>query len=477
MQAIKNSMIYQLYLRLTLFFRGQWENSGFVRWLTGKRTPAGGKLSQAGAWLRGRLLALFHALHLDRLLQGSVFLHPAVFAFGAVLLAPLCPTMVSLGLVCASFFSLVVRLGAQREFTVERSPISGYVLLYGGVYLYATVTSTDVAGSLFPGLLTVLFVVFALVIAACAPTEKQLRWLLFGMVLVGVAISGYGFYQKMNPAYFRSVWTDEDMFSAISFRVYSTLENPNVLGEYFLLLIPVGAAMALTAKGWKRAPYLAACALMGVCLILTYSRGCYLGLLFAAAVFLVLLDRRFLVLGIIAVVLSPLYLPESVLERFTSIGNLGDTSTSYRVSIWMGTLAMLKHYWFCGIGPGSGAFNKVYPEYAYNAITAPHSHNLFLQITCDTGVCGLLVFLLLLVAYYRMMFTALAGRPRREIKILQIANVSAVTGFLVQSMTDYTFYNYRVLLLFWATLGLGVVLSRMGKDTPAPEASPQEVQP
>ena len=96
-----------------------------------------------------------------------------------------------------------------------------------------------------------------------------------------------------------------------------------------------------------------------------------------------------------------------------------------------------------------------------------------MQITCDTGVCGLVIFLLLLVAYYRMMCTALAAKPRREIKILQIANMSAVTGFLVQSMTDYTFYNYRVLLLFWVTLGLGVVLSRMGKDEPEAE----EVRP
>lgn len=464
MQAIEKSMIYQLYIRLTLWFRRQWEASVFIRWLTGQHQGLPGNLSRLGSWLRSLLTRLFHFLRLDKLLVGSIFLHPAVFAFGAVLLAPLCPTMVSLGLVCASFFSLVVRLGAERDFRISGSPISGYVLLYGGIYLYATLTSTDVSGSLFPGLLTVLFVVFSLVLAACAPSEKTLRQLLCGMVAVGVIVALYGFYQRMFPANFRSVWTDEDMFSSISFRVYSTLENPNVLGEYFLLLIPIGAAMTLTATGWKRLLYLAACAIMGVCLVLTYSRGCYLGLLFAAAVFLVLLDRRFLVLGIIAVAFSPLYLPESVLERFTSIGNMGDTSTSYRVYIWMGTLAMLKDYWFCGVGPGTSAFNRVYPEYAYNAITAPHSHNLFLQIMCDAGVCGLLIFALLLIAYYRMMFTALAQKPRREIKIMQIANISAVTGFLVQSMTDYTFYNYRVLLLFWATLGLGVLFSRMGRD-------------
>lgn len=142
---------------------------------------------------------------------------------------------------------------------------------------------------------------------------------------------------------------------------------------------------------------------------------------------------------------------------------MGDTSTSYRVYIWMGTLAMLKDYWFCGVGPGMDAYNMVYPEYAYNAITAPHSHNLYLQIMCDTGVCGIVVFLILMVAFYRMMFTAIRHETDRKAQIYQIAGTAAITGFLVQSMTDYTFYNYRVMLLFWVVLGLCVVFTRMGR--------------
>lgn len=471
MQALEKSMIYHLYIRLTLWLRSQWESSRVVGWLTGQKAPVMGMFARLGGQLRTGLVRVFHLLRLDKLLTGSIFLHPMIFAAAAILLAPVCPTMVCLGLAAASLGSLVLYLGAKPELRRQTDPLRRYIVLYAAVYLYATAFSVSRSGSLFPGLLTALFVLFSLVPAACAPSDQQLRRLLGGMVLVGALVSLYGFYQKMFPASFRSVWTDEDMFSSISFRVYSTLENPNVLGEYFLLLIPLGAAMTLTAKSrWQQLFYLAASGLMGLCLILTYSRGCYLGLLFAAAMFLVLLDRRFLVLGIIAVALSPLYLPESVFSRFTSIGNMGDTSTSYRVYIWMGTIAMLKDYWFCGVGPGADAFNQVYPEYAYNAITAPHSHNLFLQIMCDAGVCGLLVFVVLLVVYYRMMFTALAQKPRREVKILQIANISAVTGFLVQSMTDYSFYNYRVLLLFWVTLGLGVLFARMGKE-------PREVAP
>jgi hypothetical protein len=41
--------------------------------------------------------------------------------------------------------------------------------------------------------------------------------------------------------------------------------------------------------------------------------------------------------------------------------------------------------------------------------------------------------------------------------MLQIAAVSSVTGFLVQGATDYSFYNYRVTLVFWAVLGIGLL--------------------
>jgi drug/metabolite transporter (DMT)-like permease len=287
-------------------------------------------------------------------------------------------------------------------------------------------------------------------------------WLLLA---AGVGVSLYGFYQACFPERYSDVWTDTDLFSAITFRVYSTLANPNVLGEYLLLMIPIACSMLFSADSRKeRILCLLAAGIMGVCLILTYSRGCYLGLLFAAAVFLVLLDRRFLFLGILAVALCPLYLPDSVINRFASIGNMADSSTSYRVRIWLGSLAMLKDFGFSGVGFGSEAFNTIYPSYAMHSVSAQHAHNLYLQILCDSGIVGLLVFLGLLVSFCRMMLTAIRHEQNARARILQIGGISAVGGFLVQSLTDYTFYNYRVMLLFFGMLGLCVLFTRMGSQ-------------
>ena len=48
----------------------------------------------------------------------------------------------------------------------------------------------------------------------------------------------------------------------------------------------------------------------------------------------------------------------------------------------------------------------------------------------------------------------LASLPRLK-PGLKVCDLGCGTGFLVQAMTDYSFYNYRVMFLFWAYLALG----------------------
>ena len=456
MNRLKNSPIFQFLLRLDGMLVGWWNRSLPGRWLTCQDatrsvfTPA--RLAAPG--VRGLLSRALGWIPLPG------FPVEALFAAAALILAPILPTMAVLALVCLCMGFALLRLASDRDTAITPSPLNVHIALYAVVILWSTVASVNLRGSLLPGMLTVAFVLFFYGVTSSG-LEKYLDRVLWLLLAAGVGVSLYGFYQACFPERYSDVWTDTDLFSAIAFRVYSTLANPNVLGEYLLLVIPIACAFAFSTDNRKtRIAALLAALIMGVCLILTYSRGCYLGLLFAAAVFLVLLDRRFLFLGILAVALCPLYLPESVISRFTSIGNMADSSTSYRVRIWLGSLAMLKDFGFSGVGYGSEAFNTIYPAYAMHGVYAQHAHNLFLQILCDSGIVGLLVFLGLIVSFYRMMLTAIRHTSDTRARILQIGGVSAVSGFLVQSLTDYTFYNYRVMLLFFGMLGLCVLFAR-----------------
>ena len=122
--------------------------------------------------------------------------------------------------------------------------------------------------------------------------------------------------------------------------------------------------------------------------------------------------------------------------------------------------------------------------YAYIGVeTAPHSHNLFLQIWLETGIGGLFIFVAVLFlllqsvfTLYRRLYTARAvtcpvtmedtagdstvernrqdARNRAQIRIFSSSLVCGLFAVLIQGMTDYAWYNYRVYLMFWLIVGL-----------------------
>lgn len=442
----------------------QWQGSALVRWFLhpagwGPELSEGSVFYKLWSRVRGALCRLYELLHLEWLFKGSVFTNTWFWCLLPVMLAPLMPTMAVLGMTAVSYCSLLLALVRSRERKLVWTPVNRYIILYAAVYMAGTVFSVNLRASLRPGLLTAAFILFSVVLINAVDSRARLDAVLTAMVLAAAAVSAWGILQYLfRFGYQSEAWVDSDMFSTIQFRVASTLDNPNMLGQYLILAIPIGGAKLLSARSWTgRAFYLVCCALMCLCMILTFSRGAWLGLLFAGAVFFILLNPRLMLLIPPALVLMWFTLPKTVIDRFASIGNLADASTAYRVHIWMGTLDMLKDYWLCGIGPGAEAFNMVYPAYSYNGIDAPHSHNLFLQITCDAGAAALAVFLILLFVYFRMMCVSLSREKDWTGRLYQAAFTGGAAGFLVQAMTDYSFYNYRVLFLFWVFLALGAL--------------------
>ena len=156
----------------------------------------------------------------------------------------------------------------------------------------------NLKGSLLGGMLTVAFVLFTIMLENAVTTRRQLDVLIAMMVLAGTVVALYGIFQYLfGWGYQSTAWVDTDMFGD-SFRVPSTLENPNMLGQYLILAIPLGGAGLLSAKDWaQRVWYFICCGIMCVCMLLTLSRGAWLGLLFAGFLFVLFLQPRLLLLA------------------------------------------------------------------------------------------------------------------------------------------------------------------------------------
>lgn len=460
--AVSKTRAWAAFDRLCRWFGRETRESVLVTWFCTPRGRTWADEASPGA-LRRRAAALYRRLKLDRLLDGSIFLQCFVWCALPAVLAPFLPTIVLLALALVGIGSTVLNL-LQSERRLQPSRINFLILAYAALYLFGTLHSVSRGTSLTVGAISIAFMLFAAALYHAVETRAQLDALVFALVTAGTLVSAYGLVQYVFKLGYQSqAWVDSGMFGS-TFRVTSTLENPNMLGEYLVLILPLAVAQLFARKETAcKVYYLACCGVMGVCMLLTFSRGAWLGLLFAAAVFVLLALPRLLWLAPLALVGLYFVLPDSVIARFTSIGNLGDSSTSYRLYILLGTLAMLQDgHWLLGIGPGEGAFDAVYPIYSYNAVVAPHSHNLFLQIVCDAGIAALLVFVWLLLRHVRSLCRALYRETDAASRYLQAGFTAGLLGFLVQGMTDYSFYNYHVMLMFWAYLAVGALCARRG---------------
>jgi len=461
-KIIKQSYFYQFLVALKNWFQKLLDRSTFIRiFLTDKYKKENVESSiivKFLEWILKWLRILAKKLKLDRIFANSIFTKPIIWTSITIVLAPVIPTMMVLVLAVCSMLSLFLMAAINENFEFQYDRISGWIFAFAIVIAISSLISISMSESIKIAMLMIAFVMFYFVVINVITTRKQLKTILYMMLIVGALTAVYGIYQYVYGDVYSQAWLDADMFEDIRMRVYSTLENPNVYGEYLLLIIPFTIALFWTEKGWKKKIFLLGVILItGIALILTFSRGCWLGIIFAIAVLALIIDKRFVFLGILLLLLSPFILPDTIISRFTSIGNMEDTSTSYRVYIWMGTIAMLRDYWISGVGMGITSFNTIYPLYSYNNIKAPHSHNLYLQIIVEYGIVGFIVMVGVMYNYFKMAIISLKSKKNIALGGL----MAGIIGFLIQSMTDHTWYNYRVVLLFWVMIGLTVTASKI----------------
>ena len=398
------------------------------------------------------------------LLFVSLVLYKVEFGvFITLFLAPIVPTMLVVGLCLLCLMSLIIKALTTKKFTWRLDGMGLMVVVMILIYLLASITSFAPVKSMQIWAVYFAFMIFYFVIINTIKTKNQFFNLLKVFAVSAVLVCLYGIAQYIFGWNVNQAWMDEEMFEDIKMRIYSTLENPNVLGEYILLTLPICISLMWTAKkALPRIIYGGMSLILALALILTFSRGCWLGIMAAAAVFITFAAGKLWGLALIALPAVPFILPESIINRFTSIGDMSDSSTSYRVYIWMGTLLMLKDFWLSGIGPGTEAFTQVYPFYSYNGIVAPHPHNLFLQVITESGVLGLAVFLLLLFLFFKNLVVGYQYFGKgSKFSVVIVGIASAVVGFLLQGMFDNCFYNYRVFMIFWAVLAIGIAGCRI----------------
>lgn len=385
--------------------------------------------------------------------------------FMSVLPRPSIMTAVIVVYVTGCYFLKLIR--GKRTFRFE--PVDGAVALFLVLTLLGGVFTVSVSASLEYALIYGCFTVSYFLIVNLMRTVEWVKRCVAAFICSSAIVSLYGIYQNILGTA-STKWQDVEMFGDLGGRVVSTFENPNVLAEYLIMTIPFAVAVMLTRRGWlSRGGMFAVCGSAAACLVFTLSRGAWLGFIIGMLVFFLIYSRKTLsviLFGLFAVPLLPFVLPESIVKRFMSIGNLADSSTAYRVNIWRGSLNMIRECFWGGIGTSREAFTIVYPRFTLAGIeSAPHSHNLYLQIIIELGIFGLIVFLAVIFFMTQYCFSFFAaekmpGHDYEGMRLICAAGLSGTAAILAQGMTDYIWYNYRIFLIFWLVIGLAVAAAR-----------------
>lgn len=465
MNIIKESFIYKMLISIAFWIEEKVKDSGLYAIFTKENISQNENsfFEKIIYSLISFFRKIFKKLKLDKAFKDSIFSKTYIWIACTIALAPLLETMQILALVMATILSFLLKILLEENFKFRYTPINIWVVCFVIIYALSAINSFSVATSLKIALLIISFILFYFVIINSIENEKQLENMVKILVAVGLIVAIYGIYQYLFDGGFdSSLYVDKEKFEDIGARVSGTFDNPNVMGEYLLLIIPL--AMTYFFKSNKLIKKVLACFITFIIIIslfLTYSRGCYLGLIACFGIFFILVNFKFIILFIAGILALPFVLPSSVMNRFLSIGDTKESSTSYRISIWKGAFDMIKDFWYRPIGQGAKAFNNIYPFYAYSGVAAEHSHNLFLQLIIETGIVGIASFIVIIFKFYQALGHGLKISKDKNLSILIIAFISGMTGFLIQSLFDNTWYNNKMILIFWIFIALAMVTKNL----------------
>ncbi len=288
--------------------------------------------------------------------------------------------------------------------------------------------------------LTILLILFVGSMGlAAVEIRKILAFFIWGTVFC--AVCGIGKHYWLHQDRIDSFSGDKIVFGGL-------LMTALILQLGFLMLQP------------KNLPLWAGVVLNLAALLLTETRGAWVGL---AAGFLILggrLNRKWLLAGLMAGIVGYFFMPVYLQDKIKSITRVEthfdekhevDYSDQTRILIWDSGLRIIRDYpW----GIGQGNIGVIFPRYHPKGlveVTEPHLHNNFLQITVQNGWQGLTVYLGWIFCFF-LNAIRFKGKDLNE-QNLNWTMTCCFIAALAWGLTEFTFAQQFMYLQF-ALIGL-----------------------
>ncbi|MCX6355204.1 MAG: O-antigen ligase family protein [Candidatus Aureabacteria bacterium] len=281
----------------------------------------------------------------------------------------------------------------------------------------------------------------------------------------------------------------------ITKRMLGTLGYQNTLGGYLALILPLGFYLYAAEKmTWRRWLWGISGGTIVVSLILTRSRGAWLGAVAATTVFTALaasggtlrLRPRpllWVLSGVLAITLLTMWITHgdttmSVANRMRTALSFRSSSMCQRALIWKATWRMISERPLAGHGLGTfqikylDSLGGVLEDPANAAlrrytINVKESHNDYLQMWAEMGLAGLILWLVFVALCMRYLARAAHNTHyRMDERLWCASSAGLLAGFAVLGLTAFPLQTLPTAPLFWMLIGtgLGITLSEHGND-------------
>jgi O-antigen ligase len=353
----------------------------------------------------------------------------------------------------------VLRKGAEPIFGSVQAKL--FALLIAGILVSAALNGS----ALWAVTKYLAFIMFLPFVLVTVRTEEDLRRVIQTVVLAMTLIFPYALRQ----------------IGRYQGRLGVGLYEPNYLAANLVLIIPIAFAIAsCQPTRQKRWLWAGAGLVLVLSLIMTSSRGGFLGLLVAGMVFAY---RRYGVkgaLGVLALLLLavlPTDLGEralATLDRHAEAPAGLEASNKAHTALFWGGLRMMMDSPVFGVGP------QRFADYsrAYSGLDIPYiAHNTYLELGAEAGLPVLLLYVLLVMTAVAMLgrVAKLGGRP--ETRTLAAWAEGLRTGLIGFSVSA-GFISAQYEKYFWLAIFLSIAIARLAAfraTVPVAARSPQPV--
>jgi putative inorganic carbon (hco3(-)) transporter len=374
--------------------------------------------------------------------------------------------------VCFSFFSIsltqiscgvgglawMAKCYLNRSWGRQTFPLKIPLLLFVLACLVAVIGAVNFSGS-YKSLKRLLEILIFFWAVNCIKNEDMRERLSLLLIITATLSTLTGFYAAWEHGITLTSRFENGV--PISNRAQGTMSvYMTYAGLLMLALLLVSGKLFFSPKENKWI-YIAL-TMITVCLLLTFTRQAWLGVL-AGVVFLIWFRNKNL-LWFLPVILIAIFAfsPASIQNRIKSLKDFEDVNLKRRIALWQGGWLVFKDHPLTGCGfKCIDAVNQNYPDPTGLIKRLRGMHSNVIQLAVDTGLFGLISWISIWVVYFMTLYQRLISMEGdNAYKRDAMGSAAAVVGFLVAGFFETNFYDSEVSMLLYFIMALPFTTNR-----------------